>query len=445
MDSTFDLNEQNPWWNADYSMQEDLHLRQSSGQPHYLQRTEFLNLPLRPGDFHIIRGPRQVGKTTLIKEWISRLIQSKSSLPQNILFLSCEGIRDFTELQKTLTLWLKDKQATPTFIFLDEISFVEKWQQAVLHAFNLGFLENSCLVITGSNARDLKESSERFPGRRGQGKNFSLFPISILEYPRIPGFKGKSPEELLEIYWSVGGFPHAIKDYITYGAVTDSTYETYRNWIIGDAARYALSEEFLKQILYRISETLTSRLTWSSLIETTTIKDHQTALRYVEHLSDAFLCHIHYCFDLDKKAPTFTKARKLYFIDPLLVAIGWAWKPAIPNIYSWFKKQVNDPEFKSLLLENGICGLAHRQGLQAYFWYSSKTQQEVDLIIYQNQKINLYEIKLNPSESKKKRILSFPVQMLGMADFLHANQSVLNKDSIFDEWNNPLDSDYDKL
>jgi predicted AAA+ superfamily ATPase len=391
------LSTQNPWWEDSKAIEKDPHLVQSRGKAHYLPRSTWIAHPLKPGDFHTLRGPRQVGKTTLVKEWISRLLIQNHVHPKHILYISCEGIETFSELRNILESWLTDTRQSTTYVFLDEVSFIEKWQQAVLYCFNAGLLQTSCLVVTGSNARDLKESSERFPGRRGQGKDILVFPLTPQEYRQIPGLIQKSDEELIDIFFRVGGFPHAIKDYLEYGMVTDTTYQTYRNWIIGDASRFHLSEEFLKQILYRISETLSSRLSWNSLIETTTIKDHSTALSYVEHLADAFLCHIHYFFDFEKLAPDFSKARKLYFIDPLLHAVGWTWKPASPNIYDWYTTQLQDPNFKGKILENILCSLAHERHPNAYFWYSAKTKKEIDLVLYDQSGVQCYEAKLRPA------------------------------------------------
>ncbi len=389
---------QNPWWQNPAHIEDDIQLKILKSD-FYGERAEFHSLPLVAPNFHILRGPRQVGKTTLLKQWIRRLLLEQKIPAENIIFLSCEGIESFRELQESLAYWLQNKKENFTYLFLDEISFIPEWQRAILWLINVGLLEKSCLVVTGSNARDLQESSERFPGRRGGGLDLALYPFDLSDYENIRCFQEKTSAELLEIFLATGGFPHAIRDWATWGYVTDETYITYKNWILGDALRFGFAEETLKHIFFRIAETLCSRMTWPTLIEGTPVKSHETALQYVEHLHEAFLCHLHYCYDPEKKGPAFQKARKIYFIDPLLYHLAYAWKKNIVNIATWVKSFLEDSENKGKLLEDlFVTGAAHQLS-SLYYWYSTKDKKEVDLVIPREKDLNLYEIKWSPAPS----------------------------------------------
>lgn len=404
---------QNKWWKEKEAILEDLHIQAIQNKTFYYPHPILKTLSLQGGDFHIFRGPRQVGKTTLMKEWIHKLLLEKNVPPQNIFYFSCEEVEHFSKLREFLLPWLQEKKEE-NYLFLDEVSFVPQWQRAVLSLFNAGLLRHTCLCVTGSNARDLKESSERFPGRRGQGKDISLYPLMPQEYKTLPCFQSKTEEELLDIYFKVGGFPHAIRDYVEYGTVTDATFMTYRNWIITDAARFELSEEILKQILFRIAQTLSSRITWPALIETTTVKSHETALNYVEHLEDAFLCHTLHCYDFKTQMPAFSKSRKIYFIDPLLYYLALAWKGNVVSIAAWAEKYISDPMIYGGLLENVFVSLAKRSFPAAYFWYSTKLKKEVDLVIPQKEGVGLFEIK--KGGAKPFRALGKDVTLLSTKD-----------------------------
>jgi hypothetical protein len=61
---------QNPWWSDPSRIHEDQHLLGLQGRSYYFHNPLAANLALTKGDFHLIRGPRQVGKTTLAKEMI---------------------------------------------------------------------------------------------------------------------------------------------------------------------------------------------------------------------------------------------------------------------------------------------------------------------------------------------------------------------------------------
>lgn len=414
MDSS-QINLYNNWWVDPANIQMDQHLLAIQNKPYRFTPDLVQQISLDPGNISIIRGPRQVGKTTTLKMIIEHLLQKK--IPEkSIFYLSCESLASFKELQSILIGYLENQKEKPCYLFLDEISFVPEWQRAILALANMGLTKNASLLLTGSNARDLKQSAERLPGRRGEGGDYQLFPLSLQELQKLACFQHHSPAKLLEIYFQIGGFPLAIADYVEKGQVRDTTYEIYRNWIIGDASRYHLQQETLKQILFRIAETLTSRLTWPKLIENSPIRSHETALQYVEHLQDAFLCHIHYCYDAEQKGPSFQKARKIYFIDPMLYALAWSWREGIINIHQWAEKKLMESEFRGHLFEAVVINHLSRLHPATYFWYSSKQKKEVDLLIKDAAGIRLYEIKHAKGDSF--RALNLPVNIIDPVSFL---------------------------
>ncbi len=384
---------QNPWWGDPSAIDRDQYLLEIAGRSYEYHPPLVDSISLEAGDIHVIRGPRQVGKTTAIKLIVKKLLADGRE-PASIVYLSCESFKSFEDLQPVLVECLAARQAGRAHLFLDEISFVSEWQRAVLAVANMGLLRNASLVLTGSNARDLKQSSERLPGRRGKGRDHKLYPLSIIEMGELECFTGKGFGELLDIYMAVGGFPRAIADFVTLGKVTDAVYETYRNWVAGDAQRYGLRQETLKQILFRISETMASRVTWPVLIADSPVRSHETALEYVEHLQDAFLCSIHYCYDGRTKGPAYQKARKIFFIDPLLHVIAATWREGIPNCFDWMTERLNDADFRGRQLESAVVNHAGRMYDRVYFWYSTKQKKEIDLIIPLGRKVVPFEVKL---------------------------------------------------
>ena len=412
---------QNPWWKDPQWQKSDPHLSIIRGQPYHYDNPLIHSLEFKPEQIHILRGPRQVGKTTLIKEWIDRLILKERARPSDILLMSCEGIESFHELQKTLIDWISAKPTQRIHVFLDEVTFVKEWQRALLSCYNLGLLRQATIVITGSNARDLKESAERLPGRRGKGRDLQLFPLMPSQYLELKCFQGYKQQDLTEIYLKVGGFPHAIRDFVTMGSISEETFRTYRNWIIGDAAHYGLSEEILKHILFRICETAGSRLTWSKLIENTMVKSHETALAYVEHLQDAHLCELLYCYDPQQHGPAIHKARKIHFIDPLLYYLSVAWKKNVAPVWEWIQLPETFNSVRGVLLESVFAIQARvqhaDQNIISYFWYSTKTKQEVDLVLISPKEMSLYEIKW--SGGSEFNALGKQVRILTQEDLLY--------------------------
>ena len=410
---------QNPWWNSSIPYVGDTEISQIKEKSFFYKNPLFKNLIIAPGDFHIIRGPRQVGKTTLLKFLIDRLLIEEKFTPENLCLLSCETIKDFSELNEILSLWLQHRKKEFTVLLLDEISFVTEWQRGILALSNMGLLKKCCLIVTGSNARDLKESSERFPGRRGSGLDLSYFPLSPLEMKTLRCFKDLPNAEIVNLYLKIGGFPHAIRDFVETGAVSDSTYQTYQNWIIGDASRFQLSEEFLRHIMYRIFETFGSQISLPKLVVTTPIKSHETALSYLEHLDDSFLTRIQYCFDLDKHGPAFHKSRKIFFVDPLLYGVAFGWKNGITKIWDTLRDRIIDNSFNGRLLESAYVCCISRGKYPTYFWYSSKLKKEIDLVIDKSdEKPAFFDCKLNPKEETNLKINNQPVKIIGIDEFV---------------------------
>lgn len=399
----------NPWWSHPEAIREDLHLKQILGKSYYLDNPVKAEVELIAGKTFLLRGARQVGKTTLLKEMVLKAISSKAISHVHCLFLSCEAFGGFKELQEFLAHWLSTRKGAPVLVCLDEITFVEEWQRAVLWILNAGLLQNATTLITGSNARDLKKMSERFPGRNV--KEISVYPFSLRDYRQLPCFQPLSDSELLSTYLRVGGFPHALRDYCEYGAVTDETYETYANWIFGDAHRFQLTQELLTHILFRIFDTLASQVTWQRLIEKSPVKSHETAAAYTEHLALSFLCQVLNCYDTDKEMASPRRAKKIYFTDPLLYALAGGYLRGMRNVYAWWLAQLSTPDYEGKIFESVVVNHFSRSHPTVYYWYSAGLKREVDLLVKQGDRLDLFDVKLQsqnvrPALGREVRVIT---------------------------------------
>lgn len=95
---------------------EDRHLQSLKASP--FQRP-FPELPSGPG-LYVIRGPRQIGKSSWLKTLLS------DSDPAESYYISCENFEDF----KDLTEFLKTIPERRV-LYLDEISFVKQWWRSI--------------------------------------------------------------------------------------------------------------------------------------------------------------------------------------------------------------------------------------------------------------------------------------------------------------------------
>jgi predicted AAA+ superfamily ATPase len=89
---------QNPWWkHGKRFVQFDKNL-QAVNVNIFIKRKQ---IELSKGNMYVLRGPRQVGKTTYIKKLISELI-NKDINPSNILYLSSDFFISRRELRNAV-------------------------------------------------------------------------------------------------------------------------------------------------------------------------------------------------------------------------------------------------------------------------------------------------------------------------------------------------------
>ena len=187
MDWLTDLGEENPWWIDPGAIETDRHIVE-------WRQTKLRWMPPIINEFtldkdavYTLRGARQIGKTTAVKLLIRELL-GRGIRPQNILFYSCDIVGDARGLYDVVREYLRHRdrgKSERTFVFLDEISSVKKWQMAIKRLWDMGLLKNCTVIATGSHTIDLTRSAERLPGRRGrlnEAMDKVMYPLSFLEY-----------------------------------------------------------------------------------------------------------------------------------------------------------------------------------------------------------------------------------------------------------------------
>lgn len=297
------------WENTDWE-KADLHLVQLAKAPF---RRPFPEIKIGKG-LYIIRGPRQVGKSS----WMKTLLSKNLKAGKKCFYLSCEAIKDFAELGRILVS-LRDYE----IIFLDEISFVKEWARAVKTERER--LNSPSIVITGSNMIDLRKGGERLPGRFGDGAELELLPMEFKEFCEMRAI-AKWPElprlELLNMYFRVGGFPSAMIEASAEGATPKNSYHTYWKWILGDIVRAGKQESYLRQLMGQLALSHCSTISLQKLAQNTQIGSHNTVLEYLQLLEDCFVIRTLYAIDPNNGTRRYRTDKKFYFRDPLIYWIA---------------------------------------------------------------------------------------------------------------------------
>lgn len=474
-----ELTDQNPWW-KDKKLIEDDPL---------IVIWEKSSFKWRPGiietfqwDVNIIyslRGPRQVGKTTLLKLKIRDLLQDKID-PRRIFYLTCDLVDSHEKLTSIITeylKWARRFSGDRLFLFLDEVSAVKDWQRSIKYLYDIGKLKNCVVILAGSHSIDLMKATETLAGRRGDvdkfkgvpdkvfpGAKFSEYvetrnkPIShVIQDLDLLSAQNKSQllhelmngkindsifsftpyisdlQGLLDDYLITGGIPRSIDSYISHGAIPEIVYSDYVNLITRDVIRWGGKEMFLRQILKRITETLSSRISWNSLKDGTEISTHDTAHWYVDLLSSSYVTSYIYHLNQDRGEPFYRKAKKIYFSDPFIfhslrwwtmgMGMGMSRKSPFDDSVEYLK----NPENKSKVIESVLCdhlirllstlnSLKFDYSTNLFYWVSRKGR-EVDFVakVGKNNRFLPVELKYQPTIRRE--------DVYGLLDFMKGGKS----------------------
>lgn len=409
----------NPWWKGKQYIQEDKHLKELEKKTYKWEPDLLKNITLLPNNIFSLRGPRQVGKTTLVKLLIKDLLKRVDE--KAIFFWNCDEIIDFRELSSTLRDYLefsKINQIKEKYIFLDEISKVKNWQRTVKSLEDSGELNNCCIFLTGSHVLDIKYGMEKLPGRTGKkGQDYLLLPMTFREFitllkpsiaEKLEKIKNISIKEInnkiknakifdseLEVlfkqYLITGGFPLVINEFFTSKAIPDYVYELYSKWVTGDIVKWGKQEKILIQLLRSVITKQSSAISWDSLAKDSEIKSHKTVSSYIEVLENMFVLLTLYFFDLNKKMPNFGKNKKIYFSDPFIYHVF--------NKRIYFKENEISPELIEATVISNLSRLSYEKlPPSIYYW---KNKKEVDAVLKIKNEIFPFEIKYQAKISKQ--------------------------------------------
>jgi len=383
----------NPWW---FGETHPKYLEWKMSEIKWFPRllSKFEN---RPFSLNFIVGPRQIGKTTAIAIYIHEKLLKKFK-PEAIFYFACDEISDFRELGEILDNYLSFRESRgvkSSVIFLDEVTFVNEWWRALKSRIDLGKLSRDVIFISGSASLELLAGKERFPGRRGYGKDYYVLPVSFNEFvsqiKKIPVKEfefsrnivdnvlkanklfEKELADAFEIYLRTGGFPLAIKEFLTSGR-TWNAYKAYIDWIKTDIIRAGKSEKAAKEIVSYILNARLTPISWNSIAKETSVSSPNTIRSYIEFLENLFILKVLYWIGTDGRVMP-RKNKKIHVTDPFLYDALARWVRV--NIYDEQK------------VESVVSSHLNRIG-EIFYW---RDLTEVDVILKHKDKLLGFEVK----------------------------------------------------
>jgi predicted AAA+ superfamily ATPase len=309
------------WENSGWES-EDKHLMALRSAPF---RRAFPSIDTKTGPaLFILRGPRQVGKSS----WLKKILLEYGE-PRRAFYLSCENVENYHELSTIL----KSIRTTRSLILLDEVSFVKEWTRAVKHEIDSGY--RGVLIVTGSHAGELRQGADLMPGRFGYGQELVLRPMDFAEFAAnrlSTGWPKLERAELLKLYFQIGGMPTALAESGPRAKIPQKAFDTYERWLVGDATRLGKNKAFLEGLLAQLAVCTATPISLQTLAKKTEIASHHTVQNYIHFLEDSFALRTCYALDSNSGASRFRKDKKFYFTDPIIfwIAIRMGGLP-VPN------------------------------------------------------------------------------------------------------------------
>lgn len=459
----------NGWWKTGKIPQDDENMRnwsvsQFKWKPRLSETIEDQEV------IYVLRGPRRVGKTTLLKLRIDRLLK-KGIFPKNIFYFPCDAIESRNQLITIIDNYLSQqrKQGEWTYLFIDEVSMLKDWQKSVKILIDAGRFKNCTVILTGSHSIDLRKGSESLSGRRGKIEKLRygtpdkiLLSAKFAEYVetlepqlskeirelRLLDLKnriamlielshGIIPKELqrlalftkelgllLDQYMITGGIAQATNQYVSKRKIADDTYATFVNFMVRDICRWKHDENYARQILRRILDVLSSQVSWNELKQGTDIRDSKTAESYVNVLKDSFAIAYYYQLNVEKDSPDYASSKKVYFQDPFIfhACRGWVYGK---RAFDLTQKFMSSNEKKSKLMEcivgnhlsrfmfNRYPSSLYDPSNYVFYWKGKK--REVDFVIDLNEKFLPIEVKYSNNIQKD--------DVRGIFDFMKTGRS----------------------
>lgn len=433
-----DLERRNPWWRRVDAIEEDFHVTEYEGHEPKWDPMVRHSLRFDRDRVFTLRGPRQVGKTTLLK-LVLREVLASGAHPRSVLYLSCDLFHGPGEIVTAVEIYLESSRGVPEgerrLLLLDEVTSVRDWERGVKHLVDAGLTRGSTVVLTGSHSMDLKRSYGRLAGRKGEGEipvNVTMRPLRFSEYIATvsPGLfseletvlhddgtsrmevlmevlEGKVTDALggpvqalrgdlrtvLDEYMVTGGMMRAVRQLHESGTIAPGTYELYVHGLLGDLARWGMSEGPARQVVAAVTERLATSFSLKSIADATELGSHSTVGRYLEALEDAFVMANVFQLELHKGRAKYRAQRKVHFSDPFMAHAFSAWVLGEADPFSLAQTRLSSPEWRGRLVEGvvgshiarlaeDLCpGDLHNPRESLFFWKKKASGREVDLVV----------------------------------------------------------------
>jgi hypothetical protein len=411
------LSIQNPWWTGRGGVKKpsagfkfDPVIEQYERQTLKWRPAALDKIDLNQDNIYCLYGPKGVGKTTLLKLIIKKLIEQDEVNPNSVFFYSCHNLSSYEQLNEIIKLFLNSQtgEKNRRYIFIDEISVIKNWRKGLDYLLKAAKLMKTTVVLSASS---FTEEKNKF----GNGfKNIAVGSLAFAEFANLinPGFFGKiRPENYagelkkieyyLDIYLLTGGFISPLNDYKENGAVRQSVYSNYLNWFLVYIARAGRDIILIRQIMEKLILNLGAPVGYKTLTHKTKAKTHLTAAEYLNILESMFA--VKTIYQAAGGRPSSRKAKKVYFQDPFIFWLFYSYIHGSLNYWQLARERLHNSAVFSHLVENTVfCHLIKEAELEITYWRDNIKKREINFLVKRDKKITpiliRYDKEISPAD-----------------------------------------------
>ena len=324
------------------------------------------------GKVIILLGPRQVGKTTLLKE----IIKNRT----DALWLNADEPDIQSLFENATSSRLKNYFGTKKVIVIDEAQTVTDIGIKLKIIFDA--IHDVQVIATGSTAFEIKNNTnEPLTGRKWQ---YQLFPLSFSELVEHHGLIEE--KRMLPVRLLYGTYPEMV---LYPGQEKERLKLLTESYLYKDVLMFEGIKmpdklvHLLKLLAFRIG----TEINYNNLSKELKI-DNSTVEKYIQLLEDSFIIFRLKALSRNH-SKELKKGRKVYFFDNGVVnaVLGNFNLPENRgDIGALWENYVISELYKKYKYENRWAN---------FFFWRTQDQQEIDLVIEENQVYHSFEIKWN--------------------------------------------------
>jgi len=341
---------------------------------------------LEPNKVLVIYGSRQVGKTTLLKNFLAQTkLKYKFDSGDNIKIQQILSSQNFSQIL--------DYAENYELIVLDEAQRIPNIGMGL--KILVDHIPGILVIATGSSSFELSgQIGEPLTGRK---KTLSLFPISQMELAKLHNsfeLKEKMPECLI-----FGSYPVVITASVKKEKI-DLLEEIINSYLFKDIFELEKikNSKTLIDLLRLVAFQVGNEVSLSEIGRQLGI-DYKTVARYLDLLEKSFILFNLRGFSKNLRKEI-TKKSKYYFFD------NGIRNAIISNFNDLDKRDDQGKLWENFLVSERLKTQAYKSIYSNNYFWRTWDQKEIDWIEERDGKLYAFEFKFSPEKKSNKEFLS---------------------------------------